>query len=49
MFRMHNIIIKIKVNDKNIFTKIRSAEICKIDKLKSTFTWMISNPEDDYL
>ena len=49
MFRIHNIIIKIKVNDKDIFTKIKSAEICKIDKLKSTFTLMISNPEDDYL
>jgi hypothetical protein len=46
---MHNVIIKIKVDDKGIFTKIRSTEICKIDKLKSTFTLMISNPEDDYL
>jgi len=46
---MHNIIIKIKVDDKDIFTEIRSTEICKIDKLKSTFTLIISNPEYNYL
>ena len=46
---MYDIIIKIKVDDKDIFTKIISTEIRKIDKLKSTLTLMVSNPESDYL
>ena len=46
---MYDIIIKIKVDDKDIFTKIISTEIRKIDKLKSTLTLMVSNPEGNYL
>ena len=49
VFGMYDIIIKVKVDDKDIFTKIISTEIRKIDKLKSTLTLMISNPEGNYL
>ena len=49
VFGMYDIIIKIKVDDKDIFTKIISTKIRKIDKLKSTLTLMVSNPESDYL
>ena len=49
VFGMYDIITKIKVDDKNIFTKITSTHIRRIDKLKSTLTLMISNPEGDYL
>ena len=49
MFGMYDIITKIKVDDKDIFTKIISTQIRRIDKLKSTLTLMISNPEGDYL
>jgi DNA-binding Lrp family transcriptional regulator len=46
---IYDIIIKVKVDDKDIFTKIISTEIRKIDKLKFTLTLMISNPEGNYL
>ncbi len=49
VFGMYDIITKVKVDDKDIFTKIISTEIRKIDKLKSTLTLMVSNPESDYL
>ena len=49
VFGMYDIIIKIKVDDKDIFAKIISTEIRKIDKLKSTLTLMISNPKSDFL
>ena len=49
VFGMHDIIIKVKVDDKDIFTKIISVQIRTIDKLKSTLTLMVSNPEGDYL
>ena len=49
VFGMHDIIIKVKVDDKDIFTKIISVQIRTIDKLKSTLTLMVSNPKGDYL
>jgi DNA-binding Lrp family transcriptional regulator len=49
VFGIYDIIIKVKVDDKDIFTKIISTEIRKIDKLKFTLTLMISNPEGNYL
>ena len=49
VFGMHDIIIKVKVDDKDIFTKIISVQIRTIDKLKSTLTLMVSNTEGDYL
>ena len=49
VFGMYDIIIKIKVDDKDIFTKIISTDIRKIDKLKSTLTLMVSNSEGNYL
>jgi DNA-binding Lrp family transcriptional regulator len=49
VFGMYDILTKIKVDDKDIFTKIISTQIRRIDKLKSTLTLMISNSEGDYL
>jgi DNA-binding Lrp family transcriptional regulator len=49
VFGMYDILTKIKVDDKDIFTKIISTQIRRIDKLKSTLTLMISNHEGDYL
>ncbi len=49
VFGTFDIITKVKVDDKDIFTKIISVQIRTIDKLKSTLTLMISNPEGDYL
>jgi len=49
VFGMYDILIKVKVDDKDIFTKIISVQIRAINKLKSTLTLMISNPEGDYL
>ncbi len=49
VFGIYDIIIKVKVDDKDIFTKIISVQIRTIDKLKSTLTLMVSNPEGDYL
>jgi len=45
VFGIYDIIIKVKVDDKDIFTKIISVKIRTIDKLKSTLTLMVSNPE----
>ena len=49
VFGMYDVIIKIKVDDKDIFTKIISVQVRTIDKVKSTLTLMISNPEGNYL
>lgn len=42
---IYDIIIKIKTNDKITFTEAISTHIRTIDKLKSTITLMVANPE----
>ncbi len=49
VFGTFDIIIKVKDDDKNIFTETISTQIREIDKLKSTLTLMISNPEGEFL
>jgi len=49
VFGMYDVIIKIKVDDKDIFTKVISVQVRTIDKVKSTLTLMVSNPEGNYL
>ncbi len=49
VFGIYDIIIKVIVDNKDIFTKIISVQIRTIDKLKSTLTLMVSNTEGNYL
>ena len=49
VFGMYDIITKIKVDDKDIFTKIISTQIRNISNLQSTLTLMVSNSEGVYL
>jgi len=49
VFGTFDILIKVKVDDKDTFTNIISSKIRNIDKLKSTLTLMIANPDGNYL
>ncbi|MBA4717776.1 MAG: Lrp/AsnC ligand binding domain-containing protein [Nitrosopumilus sp.] len=49
VFGIYDIIIKIETNDKKTFIETISSQIRTIDKLKSTLTLMISNPDGEYL
>ena len=47
VFGIYDILIKVETNDKETFIETISSQIRTIDKLKSTLTLMISNPNGD--
>lgn len=48
VFGMYDIVAKIEVDEKKIFTTTISTHIRNIDKLKSTLTLMVVNPDGDF-
>lgn len=48
VFGTYDIIVKVEVDDKNAFSKILSTQIRTIDKLKSTLTLMVSDPDGEF-
>ena len=49
VFGIYNIVVKVKAEDKQIFTKIISSQIREITKLNSTLTLMVANPNGEFL
>jgi DNA-binding Lrp family transcriptional regulator len=47
VFGIYDIIIKVQTKDTKTIPEIISTQIRKIDKLKSTLTLTISNPDDE--
>ena len=47
VFGIYDIIIKVQTKDTKTIPEIISTQIQKIDKLKSTLTLTISNPDDE--
>ena len=48
VFGMYDIVAKVEVDEKKIFTTTISTHIRNIDKLKSTLTLMVINPDGDF-
>ena len=49
VFGIYNIVVKVKAEDKHIFTKIISSQIREITKLNSTLTLMVANNHGEFL